>query len=514
MSGRFTYNSINVDFERGWSNFQIEKINNQAVNESLSGLTETLEFYNRDMIHLERNYLTGTEIEQLRKWWEYVRDGSSFTLYRDRDFGFEADFAGKSLTECNGNSPTFTRTGTANVVDSDTGLLTSVAENTARFGDGNFNRALLIENSMENFITTPHDTNNVAWIKSNCTATAPGSVDEPSPTGAANECSSIVSSGGSGISYVRHDTGETIADNEDVCFSVWLKAKKGNPYVTMKIYAQTNATALASEYFQITNEWQKYSVTYDNENNDTDDDWRVYYEWTYDTSQTIYHDGAQLEKNQYPTTFFNGTRNAESCYYTLNSTNFNQTQWSISFWIKHPWAYDVGTPRYFLNLTKDSSTRGIFSVNSSNNFYFDYFNSGGISIGSEAVSASSLSADTWQHLAITCDTTVSNGLKIYLNGSLIGTSSNNSGLPDIPNRLYIGHEKTPEDYADSFFDDIVLYKSVLTASEIKAIYNKSHSLGYGKNYWSSVKIANPSFNPVRQIGGKWSFSTDFIEVLT
>ena len=134
---------------------------------------------------------------------------------------------------------------------------------------------------------------------------------------------------------------------------------------------------------------------------------------------------------------------------------------------------------------------------------------------SEVISASAFSANVWHHLVVTLDSTIANGGKIYLNGALLNTSTNSSFVPNTnATRLYIGSTYSPTYQSNCIFDDINIYKTVLNSSEIKAIYNKNYALGFEQNYWSAVKIINPNFKPIFEIGGKWNFEVDLIEVLS
>lgn len=511
MNGRFTYNSINVDFERSWNNFQIEKINKQSVSESMAGLQETLEFYNRDLIHLERNYLTGTEIEKLRRWWNYVRDGSSFTLYRDRNFGFEIDFAGKSLNESNGNSPTFARTGVANIVDPDTGFVTSIAANTGRFETGQFGRALLIENATTNLLTNTEGFG-AGWSFTNIVPSATTIEDPEGDSSSKTIKLTAVTDNGTGLQSTT-----TAINNTSATFSVWMRTITNTRTVTLYLY-DTTAAQLASQACTVTTEWQRFSVSYTDTSSNANN-WRVVFKMASSTD-VIYMWGTQLEIKPYMTSYITGesTRNAENIYYDLSSVNFNAKQFSISMWVKHPWAYNTGTSRFLFEISDGSSIQTAYLyMNTSNQLFFDINNIEGNAIGGglNFVTGSFLTANTWHHLVVVVDTTGTDSIYVYHNGILKTTPYSYPGIPVVTNRLYLGMTYSSNDYhGNCLFDDVVLYKSALTASEIKAIYNKNHSLGFEKNYWSAVKIANPSFNPLRQVGGKWNFNTDLIEVLS
>ena len=67
---------------------------------------------------------------------------------------------------------------------------------------------------------------------------------------------------------------------------------------------------------------------------------------------------------------------------------------------------------------------------------------------------------------------------------------------------------------DAVFDEILVYKDILSESEINWLYRNQYSSGYRKNYWSQLKLVNPEFNPIQKIGtDKWEFNAQFREVL-
>ena len=509
MSGKFTYNNIDVLFDRSWNIFQVEKINNQSVTESISGIQETLEYYNRDLIHLERNFLTGTEVEQLRKWWTYVRDGSSFSLYRDKDFGMEIDFAGKSLVNNNGNSPTFARTGIANVVDPDTGLLTSIATGTARFPDGNFGRGLLIEGEMTNLLTYTEDFSNAAWVDTNITVAAS---TIPDPEGDITSKSiKLTATADSGTIY--QDTATAIG-TDSATFSIWLRCLEGTKGVSLQIWDDTGVPKKI-ESFTVTTEWVRYSTTYINAGADGDN-WRAYILMAY-SGDIVYAWGTQLEPKKYATSYLKdaGTRNVESCYYALTTNNFNNKQFSISFWFNSNWNSSEITAAYnsILWISESGSSDRLISLLAlTDNFELlvkDYEQN----TITTTTAAYTLLDNTWYHFVLTIDSTISDGVKIYINGVQRNAPSNSAFIPSAFERLYVGTYSSQ--YADGTFDDINIWKRVLNLSEIKAIYNKSSAIGTTQNYWSAVKIIEPNFNPIQRLGStRWNFAVDLMEVLT
>lgn len=87
--------------------------------------------------------------------------------------------------------------------------------------------------------------------------------------------------------------------------------------------------------------------------------------------------------------------------------------------------------------------------------------------------------DTWQHVVYTVDPS---GIKVYLNGTLIGEESKNltdcfkknkTGISQAKNvTVGSGHIWEDEDVRDALFDDVNVYFGALTADEVAALYQK------------------------------------------
>jgi len=512
--GRFIYNSINIDFEKNWSNFQVDKKSIQSVSKSVSGITKTLQFYNQDIISLQRTLLTSSEIEQLEDWWEYIRDGSSFELYRDKDMLLYIPFEGKSSNTSDGNSATFARTGIANVLDPDTGLITQIAASTDRFPDGNFGRGLLIEKAVTNLLDNTEDFTHADWTATDLTATANQVI---SPDGTAN-ADKLAATNDEGNIY--QDTATAI-NNTTGTFSIYLKCMQDTVSGEIELQDDTG-TFLNGETFIATTEWQRIEVTYTDSSANANN-WRAYIEIN-NNGDEVYVWGAQLEiGTQYSTTYIEdaGARNAESIYYDVsNLLPYNITSWSIGFWFKSSYNYNnhiQGNARFF-TITRSgvSDTHSGLYITSAGNIEVDIYDESDTVAANISYSGGGyIAQDTWCYIVITCDATISNGVKMYLNGTLVGTSSSNSFSVTQGGRLYIGCDISAGDEADGIFDDFIMEKRVLSASEITSRYNSNKAIGMRKNYWSAVKLAESNFNPIQRIGlNRWDFEATFEEVLT
>jgi uncharacterized protein (UPF0333 family) len=87
-------------------------------------------------------------------------------------------------------------------------------------------------------------------------------------------------------------------------------------------------------------------------------------------------------------------------------------------------------------------------------------------------STSTASLNQWNHVALSIDFDNELNSKLYLNGTLEGTSSVAIGAPcsNDDNILWIGRRKMENNFQGSI-DDVMIYKRILSDDEVKAIYD-------------------------------------------
>ena len=143
---------------------------------------------------------------------------------------------------------------------------------------------------------------------------------------------------------------------------------------------------------------------------------------------------------------------------------------SISAWVYR----DSTSTNYWPIITKRGST----ATNTTYQFYLDTSLSGGklrFYNGSSAYSPSggtNVPTNQWVHVAITIDSGVSNGTKWYVNGTAESSTNtftiNKSNTDDVT----IGRlGSTSTSYGKGKIDEVGLFSSVLSASDITDIYN-------------------------------------------
>jgi len=530
--GKIEYNDIIFEFDRAWNIFTPERLNIITTNLADSGIEEDNEFYERYFIDVLRNSLKPNEVIELERWYEYVKDGSSFKLWRDKDVYQFWGFEGKSTNDNDENAVTsFTRTGVANNIDPYTGLVTSVAENTARFESGKFgdtSGALLIEDAITNILTDTEDFDLAGdWDSAHVSVTTNQAI---APDG---NLTADKLDGGIDQTIYNVNTATVIGTN-DGCGSIWLRCTTETETVKIQLVDHI-LTLLAEESVTVTTSWQRFHVGYDNPGT-SGNNWGFQIKFT-ENATIVYAWGAQIEVGtRYPTSYITGeaTRNTETLYVTLDSDRLDLEEFTISAWIKVPWDNtDLelnNTDRYITMFTISGAADAppnnqalalymygtlspspvTFVEIKVNNYENDQFR--GI------VASSAFSADTWIYVAVTCicnHTTTTCSINVYVDGVLIDSSTDTNFIPSAFDRCYIGSAGWTGTHLDGLIDDFFIENKAISAGEVAARYNSGKSRGIRKNYFPAVKLVEPSFKPIQQVGAhRYNFQAKFKEELT
>ena len=288
--GRIIYNSINIDFERIWRAFKAPPILRQDVIKSAGGIEEILNYEEVDMISALRPNLTPQEYTELRQWWEYVKDGTSFELLRDRELGAYLSFE-KTLENHDGNAGTFTRTAgdasNASYIDPSTGLLTfeDVAD-TPRYPGGKFGHGVIIEGTRDNLILNS-DMSHADWVKSNITVAA-DSTDILDPAGG-NNADKLTATAAAGTVTL---TTSVDVGTDDGALSWDVACLSGTVEGEIRI-RDVSGSVVTTQAFTATPTWQRIQAVYDNVG-DPSADWRIIIQVDTNT-EDLYVYGPQLE---------------------------------------------------------------------------------------------------------------------------------------------------------------------------------------------------------------------------
>lgn len=520
FAGQITYNSIDINFERAWNSFSSVKKEIIGVNMSGSGVKEILSYFNQDFITAAKTLLTAQEVVELLQWYDYVRNGSTFAFTRDRDLGCVIPFEGKSANTNDETAGTFTRTvGTGNncgYIDPSTGLLTFITTaDIPRYPAGNYGGGILVEGARTNIVIY-QGIDHVSWAKTDSSVGA-DTTETLDPAGG-NNADKLTASAGNG--NARYDPGVAIGSDDGV-FSVYVKC----PTATVTGYISLESTTggeLINQAFLADCEWARVQVKY--ENATPGGNWRVRIKIVI-SGEIVYVYCPQLEvgadvlfaSQPIITSGATNTRNVEKITYPISNIMDKDTG-TIGFWVSPEWIYNKHPAAclFWAHDTGDSGRHLSLFVLASGNWEYRIYDGTG-AVGKElAPSASALSQNTWNHVVITYDLTISNGMKIYHNGALLSTSTNDPfNAIELGTSFTIGSTMAGASQAFCNFDDFFLRKEVLGASQIKSIYNMGAGLGAQRNYWSSVRLTNPEFNPIRRTGvNKYDFTIEMEEVLT
>jgi hypothetical protein len=161
-----------------------------------------------------------------------------------------------------------------------------------------------------------------------------------------------------------------------------------------------------------------------------------------------------------------------------NNTNFYSTDATLAFWfrvVSIPAADTFGSIgscmtsggsyNWFIQMAKNANNvnfdLGIWMYAGANNSY--------------AISGSTLTYNTWYHIAFVKTGTTSGNLKIYLNNSVVVNATTSSHLTNNGNaKLHLGIDFAQQTHViNGNFDDYRYYQRALTAGEITTLFNNT-----------------------------------------
>ncbi len=624
QAGRIIYNSINVDLERNWNEAEVVNRQQRASSQSAAGVEEFLNFFDQDFITMVKERITAHELQQLKQWYEYVKDGTAFEFLRDKDLGGFWEFE-KTLDNNDLVAATFTRaagdSGNASYVDPSTGLLTfEDTVDTPRFPAGKWGHAVIIEGSRDNIILN-HGMDHADWSKSNITVSA-DTTEILDPAGG-NNADKLTASAANGTVTL---TTTVDVGTDDGVFSIWIASPSGDVEGEIRI-TDGGASVTGTTTFTATPAGEWIQVPYTNAG-DPGDNW-VFVIQIDTNTEVIYVYGPQGEAGAdilFASSYIRGDLSSElmpnqvdrdfsgaSAWANVDLDSYDETgdlsissdvaaqyctcpvasapttigeHYKMTFTVANltsTWtiksfdnAQTIGTvtgngAQSFtwkatttggyrivavgtvsvgdfddftlqrITKTRNTETLRIVPTNIVGNskgtiaFWFkpkmqvfdDLVNTwlyehgdsgggdrhsritwsaagalgGGVNdvLGNEnsAVTfslTSAFTANAWAHIAMTYDTTISNGVKLYYDGVLVDTSTNDAFIPMAEQDFFhIGANRSGNFPAHGVFDDFLIRKDALTASQIKRIYNMGRGLGEPRNRWANVILNNPEF---------------------
>lgn len=527
---RITYSGVNVDFDRHLNVYRNPKqtLNNKI--RSLSGLTETINFYSLDRFTIGKNRLSAIIEPQLVRFWEYAKSGQVFSFRFDRDLLAYMAFEGV-LTTNDDVAGTLTRADAAYYKHPYTSLLTLASANTGRFPAGVFGRGILIESAGTNILTRGNEFDNAAWTATNITVAA--NTTETKDHKGTNTADKLTSTASDGT--LRNDTGTSIG-TDDAVFSVYLRAFTGGTAntVTLKIIRADTGATLASATVNPTVNWEQYSVSY-NSSGSIAANWGVVIE--IDQNGTIFYAanadlkvgaGERYATSAIDTVAASASRAADILTYQASSI-FDDLMLtgSISFWFT-PLFTGSNNEKTHVLFDLESSGGTATSVcemfiSSSNDLTFEMFSPNNLARFAVSVTSGNWTVGQTNHIAVTwnCNVSLNSATAIiYING--VAANSSTIAFSFVPARIgtYFrvgsgGSSFASALPADGVFDDFEIRRDVLTAEEVYSRYISGKALGWRKNHWASLILDQEEYDPKLVIGSwRHDIELNFIEQLS
>lgn len=210
---------------------------------------------------------------------------------------------------------------------------------------------------------------------------------------------------------------------------------------------------------------------------------------------------------------FNGTN---TYLQGLAPTNSECKEFTIATWVKlnnntlNPAIYNCRTvSRHGINLIyrRNSSPTGILLDDG---------------IANDVFPNSTLELDKWYHIAVTRDTTTR---KLYINGSFVSSGTTTGNLADMSTKYTVGNIVTgtsiDNNYLNGSLSDFRLYTSVLSADDVKELYETSVSIVHTNFYVyeydeglqaSITKAGIANFTDLREANNTMSIEQNLTEI--
>ena len=136
-----------------------------------------------------------------------------------------------------------------------------------------------------------------------------------------------------------------------------------------------------------------------------------------------------------------------------------------------------------------------------------YFDIGGGALNSYAVWSSTgvISLNTWYHLAATYDNSI---LKLYLNGTLVGSLTINKARTSSPSNLVFGRRPDAWRNTVASLDDVRIYSRALSAAEITSLATSDLSASSSVSMYNSLSTAGTFTNSGTFNGGNSTTTVD------
>lgn len=256
--------------------------------------------------------------------------------------------------------------------------------------------------------------------------------------------------------------------------SGWLKANRGSSAATLTVWQYNGASYLAGQDKSIAftagvHDWEFKTLAFTSAATAT----AVIVVLSSNNTDSIeYWDAIQLEAGSVATPYVTGTR-TNSAYVYSAAGQINAESGSIGFWYMPT---NIGTSGGYIFATHTTWL--------SNALFIQQYNgaiTASINNTFNATSSATLSAGTWVRVDVTWG---AGSLKLYLNGVQVATASPTSYFTPGANIKVGGTTATTGFEADGLIDDFYITDRVLSADEVKAIYNSNAPVSISNDPYS------------------------------
>lgn len=532
--GLIEYQGIKIKFPRAWNRFNTRNVVSGSDVQAMSGVEKSVFFFDQDFMVAEKELETGQIINEVERFYEYARDGSTFLIEQDRDIGTYISFEGggnsatvptitpRGLLTNDKVAGTFTRADTADsswFLDPSTGLMTVVptTANIPRFEAGKYGHGIRIDGAAANKIDAPSgDFDAGNWAPTNITV-ANDTSETLDPSGA-NQAAKLTASAANGnIEY----TSATAVGN-DVTFACWVKCSSGTVAGTLTI-AGTGGGSDTKAY-TATTIWTRVFITSDTSgfttnlkaSIDIDTNTEIIYLWG-----TALFDSAKFDLGTVGALSAAAvTRGAENLKFS--STDIvNKTKGTVGGWCKPSFALGELAADAVLYQCADGASSEVHSQiqfrSAANEIrvLMRKNNDSTVAVTLDGTLTGLLTKDAKHHWGFTYDVTIANGIKVYWDGALLNTSSNSAfNISEIGS--FIGIGEFVDGSANASWcvnDDIFISKVVKDATWFNHVFNKGRGYGVKRNRWT-VRLAEKNNSIIQRFGDRTNLVLKMKEVLT